>query len=110
MPSSLNLDETRHHFKFCPDDIWLVTPPSCHTMWMQELAGLIFNNVDGEKAKANQFFKCPFLELQALMRSGTLLEGAAKFKEQATVYPDGQPLTVNEDTVRWHMLHCVEYS
>ena len=51
-------------FKVYADDVFIVTEAKCGTTLMQELAWLIANDVDLEKAELNQFFRVPYLDLQ----------------------------------------------
>ena len=88
-----------------PDDIWVVTLPKCGTTWMQELTWLIMNDIDVEKSKINQFFRVPFLEFDAILRSYPIKE---EDKQEFDEYPEGVPK--NEDTVNWYLKHSMEYA
>ena len=68
VPRLLDLDEIQHRFEVYPDDIFVVTQPKCGTTWMQELAWLIANDLNLEGAKLNQFYRIPYLDLQAARR------------------------------------------
>ena len=73
VPQSLDLDEIRHGFEVYPDDVFIVTQPKCGTTWMQELVWLINHNLDLEGAKINQFYRAPYLDMQAFRRARVII-------------------------------------
>ena len=104
LPSAIELEKIKD-FQLYPDDIWVVTLPKCGTTWMQELTWLIMNDIDIEKSKINQFFRVPFLEFDAILRSYPIKE---EDKREFDEYPEGVPK--NEDTVNWYLKHSMEYA
>ena len=63
LPSSINLKKIKE-FEIYEDNIWIITTPKSEKTWMQELAWFIMHDVDIGKSKCDQFFRCPFLELE----------------------------------------------
>ena len=103
LPSSINLTKIKE-FQIYEDDIWIITTPKSGTTWMQELAWLIMHDIDIEKSKCDQFFRCPFLESEYLIESyPTTVETAKKFAS----YPD---VPCDVESINWYMRHSMEYT
>lgn len=56
-------------FEIRDDDVWIVTFPKCGTTWAQEMAWLLINDLDFDKANNNDLtVRSPFLEYSAIYR------------------------------------------
>ena len=98
LPKGIDYNWIRNEMPVYSDDLWIVTPPKCGTTWMQEIIWLIHTNVDLEKAKSDQFFRIPFMELGFLRPNFT---GCPK--------PDFETTEKSEATIEGFMSHSFEY-
>ena len=97
LPTALDVDFIRNGLEVYEDDIWIVTPPKCGTTWTQEIVWLMKNDVDTEKAKSNQFYRVPFLELQDIRPKDP----------EVPTFPEDLERT-NENVAKF-MCHSIEY-
>ena len=103
LPSSINLKKIKE-FQIYEDDIWIITTPKSGTTWMQELAWLIMHDIDVEKSKCDQFFRCPYLEREYVLESYPTTEETAK---KFAPYPD---VPCDSESANWYMRHSMEYA
>ena len=103
LPSSINLKKIKE-FQIYEDDIWIVTSPKSGTTWMQELAWLIMHDIDIEKSKCEQFFRCPHLEMEYVLRSHPITEEDVK---QFASYPN---VPCDLESANWYKKHSMEYT
>ena len=103
LPSSINLKKIKE-FEIYEDDIWIITTPKSETTWMQELAWLTMHDVDAGKSICDQFFRCPFLELEHVFESYPTTEETAK---KFGPYPD---IPCDVESANWYRRHSMEYT
>ncbi|XP_023245064.1 sulfotransferase 1 family member D1-like [Copidosoma floridanum] len=67
-------------------DVWMVSYPRTGSHWVQEMAWLIGNDLNYEKAKKNHVaLRNPLLESSALMVNGSFVEWFAKLGESVEI-------------------------
>lgn len=63
LPMAESLLKRLYEFQVKDDDVYVVTFPKCGTTWIQEAAWLLINNLDFEKANAEDLvFRSIFME------------------------------------------------
>ncbi|KAL1491373.1 hypothetical protein ABEB36_011980 [Hypothenemus hampei] len=60
------MEEEIFNWKVNEEDVWICSFPKTGTTWTQEMAWMIMNDMDFERAKVNLGVRSPFLEVSAL--------------------------------------------